>query len=163
MEAQATMPLLEDLLLRFRRGWAPPGPVAGQGAVPVDLEARVEDELRGLTADLNVIEQEGQEVVRTAKAEAVTILAAARAEAERTVESARSRLPRVRATSAAGRIRDREAKVDDLLASAESQAADLRSRARSRTSGVADQVVADVFAGIDSASEVPNVRVVGRC
>jgi hypothetical protein len=156
------MPMLEDLLLRFRRAWAPPGPVAGQAAVPVDLQARVEDELRELTGELSAIEQEGQAAVHTAEVKAAAIITAARAEAERAVESARSRLPEARAISAAGRIRDRQDQMDALIASAELEVADLHSLAVSRTSGIVDQVVVAVFADIESASEVPNARVLGR-
>lgn len=154
------MPLLEDLLLRFRRVWAPPGPVAGQAGVPEDLGAHVDDELRELTAELNAIDLEGQELLRAAQIEAASITDAARIESERLAEEARLRVPEVRAGRAAQRVLDRQAEIDGLLTAAEKQAAELRARARSRMPPVVDEVAAAVFAGVD-ASEVDGARVMG--
>jgi ElaB/YqjD/DUF883 family membrane-anchored ribosome-binding protein len=155
------MPLLEDILLRFRRVWAPPGPVVGQAAVPTDFEARVDDELRELTSALSAIDEEGQSVVRAAESEAAKLIAAARSEAERAIQTARSRLPEVRATRAAARIRDSEADINDLVAEAEEQARDLRDRARSRMQGVVDTAVTDVFADTAGSLEEEHARIVG--
>jgi ElaB/YqjD/DUF883 family membrane-anchored ribosome-binding protein len=158
---QPTMPLLEDFLLRFRRVWAPPGPVTGQAAVPADLDARVDDELRELTSELRAIDEGGQSVVRAAESEAATIIAAARSEAESAIQAARSRLPEVRATRAAARIRDREADLNDVIAEAAKQAADLRDRARSRMQDFVDKAVTDVFADTAESLEEEHARIVG--
>jgi cell division septum initiation protein DivIVA len=155
------MPLLEDILLRFRRVWAAPGPGAGQSAVPVDLEVRLDDELSELTSALSAIDEEGRSVVQAAEKEAAGILAAARSEAERTIQTARSGLPEVRATRAAARIRDRSADINHLIAEAEKRASDLRDRARPRMQGFVDRAVNDVFADTPGLAKEEHARVVG--
>ncbi len=155
------MPLLEDLLLRFRRVWAPPGPVEGQAGVPADLERTLDDELRALTVALNAIDQEGQVIVQAAESEAAAIIAAARAESVRIVESARSRVPDVRAGKAAARIRDREEDVKALIAKAEGGAKEMQSRARSRMQPFIDRVKADVLAESAGSLEEQHARVMG--
>jgi len=142
------VPLLEDLLLRFRRVWAPPGPVEGQAGVPTDLQGKLDDELRELTVELSSIDQEGQAILQAAESEGAAIVAAARAEAVRMVEAARAGLPEVRAKSAATRIKDRQAQIDQLIAKAESDAEAIRSRARSRLQPFVELVTEDVFAGL---------------
>jgi hypothetical protein len=158
---EATMPLLQDLLLRFRRVWSPPGAVVGQAAVPVDVQARVEDELRELTAALEVIEREGEAIVRDAQAQAASILTAARTEAERRIESARAKVPEQRSQSAAARIRHQGKEITARIAEAERQAGAIGSHASVRMKHLVDQVTADAYAGIESTSEVTSARVVG--
>jgi cell division septum initiation protein DivIVA len=155
------MPLLEDFLLRFRRVWAPPGPVAGQAAVPADLEARVDDELRELTSALSAIDDEGKSIIQAAEAEAARIVAAAQSEADRLIETARGKLPEVRATKAAACIRDRTTERDQLIAKAEKRAIDLHDRAVARMQSVAGRVVSDVFEDMAGSVEEEHARVVG--
>lgn len=155
------MPLLEDFLLRFRRVWAPPGPVSGQVAVPEDLEARVDDELRELTSALGAIEIECQAVVREAETAAAKIIAEARTEAEHTIQAARSRLPDLRATRAAVRIQDRESRMSEVVTEADRQAAELRDRARSRMPGIVEEALADVFADTAARPGEGHARVMG--
>jgi hypothetical protein len=152
------MPVLEDMLLRFRRGWTPPGPVMGQAGVPEDLEARVDDELRDLSAHLASIDEEGQALIRAADAEAGSILAAARAQARQVIEAAQSQLAGVRALGAADRIEDRQAAMERLMAGAEREAADLRVRARSRLARTVQAALAEAFA---DPMEDGHARVVG--
>jgi hypothetical protein len=160
-QPEAYVPLLEDLLLRFRRVWAPPGPVEGQAGVPTDLQGKLDDELRELTVELSSIDQDGQAIVQAAESEGAAIVAAARAESVRRMEAARARLPEIRAKSAATRIRDRQAQIDELIAKAESDAEGIRSRARSHMQPFVDRVAADVLAGLDAASEEQHARVMG--
>lgn len=155
------MPLIEDLLLRFRRVWAPPGPVAGQAGVPEDAAAHLNDELRDLTAALQAIEDEGDEIVRAAQTQAATIAEAARAESARIVEAARAVAPSVRAERAAARVRDRQAEIDRVIGDAERDAAAIRERARARMHPLVSRVVADVLAVASPAEEEGHARVVG--
>ena len=155
------MPLLEDLLLRFRRVWAPPGPVEGQSGVPADLERTLDDELRELTLALSAIDREGQAIVQAAESEAAAIIAGARGESARIVEAARSRVPDVRAGKAAARTQDREEDVKALLANAETGAREMRARARSRMQPLVDRVKADVFAESAGSWEEQHARVMG--
>lgn len=154
------VPLLEDLLLRFRRVWAPPGPAAGQAGVPEDAAAHRGDELHEVFEALQAIEDEGREVIRIAEAEAASVGEAARAECGQILEAARTRAPQVRAARAALRVREREADIDQLIAAAEQQARAIRERARARAQPIVDQVVADVFAATTSLEE-GHARVVG--
>lgn len=154
------MPLLEDLLLRFRRVWAPPGPVAGQPGVPEDAGEHLEEELRELSAQLNAIDVEGKALLHAAQTEAAEIVAAANAESAHIVEEARSLAPSVRAGRAAQRASDREAEMDRLIAEAETQAVAMRARARPRMQPIIDKIAADAFVGVRS-SEVTDARVMG--
>jgi vacuolar-type H+-ATPase subunit H len=155
------MPLLEDFLLRFRRVWAPPGPVAGQAPVPADLEARIDDELHELTSALSAIDDEGKSIVQSAESEAAKIVAAAKSEADRLIESAQGKLPEVRASSATARISNRKTEADQLIASAETQAIDLRDRAVARMQSFAGRVVGDVFEPVAGSVKEEHARVVG--
>jgi len=155
------MPLLEDFLLRFRRVWAPPGPVAGQAPVPADLEARIDDELHELTSALSAIDDEGKSIVQSAESEAAKIVAAAQSEADRVIESARGKLPEVRASSATARISNRKTEADQVIASAEKQAIDLRDRAVARMQSFAGRVVGDVFEQVAGSVKEEHARVVG--
>ncbi|HEX9100295.1 MAG TPA: hypothetical protein VF956_12475 [Candidatus Dormibacteraeota bacterium] len=150
---------LEDILLRFRRVWAPPGPVMGQAGVPADLQARVDDELRELTALLASIDEECQAVVRAAEEEAAKIVARARADAASAVEAAQHGIPAVRAQGAAARIKDRQAVIDALIVGAQKEAIELRDRARKRMDGVVDTVLAKTFAS--ASAEEGDARIVG--
>lgn len=152
------MPLLEDLLLRFRRVWAPPGPVVGQAGVPTDLVARLDDELRELTQELTVLDEEAEAVVRAAEVDAAELVAAARAKVEDDARQAQSRLPEVRAKGAAGRIHDREAVMEEVMVRAAGDAADLRERSQGRLKGMVEVVLADLF---KPALEESNAHVVG--
>lgn len=154
------MPLIEDLLLRFRRVWAPPGPVAGQAGVPEDAAAHLNDELRDLTAALHAIEDEGDEILRAAHAQATSMVETARAESARIVEAARAGAPTVRAERAAARVRDRQAEIDRLIAAAEMEAAAIRERAREPMQRLAARVAADVL-GSAGREEESHARVVG--
>ena len=152
------MPMLEDLLLRFRRVWAPPGPVVGQAGVPNDLVARLDDELGELTEELAALDEEARVVVGEAEAEAARLVAAAQAAADAEARLAQSRLPEVRASGAAGRIRDRQSVVDDLMKRAAGDADDLRKRSRKRMNGMVEGVLAELFR---PALEESDVHVVG--
>ncbi|HSP08877.1 MAG TPA: hypothetical protein VLU92_04705 [Candidatus Dormibacteraeota bacterium] len=138
------MPLLEDLLLRFRRVWAPPGPVVGQAGVPADLVARLDDELRELTQALAALDEEAQALVRAAEAEATRLVAAAQMGVDEDARLTQSRLPEVRASGAAARIRDRESVMDDLMKRAVADAADLRKRSRQRIESMVAAVVSEL-------------------
>lgn len=152
--------MLEDLLLRFRRVWAPPGPVSGQAGVPEEAGTQHEDELRELTAALEAIDQEGQRMIRAANAEAAEIMQNARSEAERVVATARARAPEVRANNAAARIRNRQREIDELIAASEREADTIRTRASARLQPIVDRVAAGIFAGIGSLEE-QHARVMG--
>jgi hypothetical protein len=155
------LPLLEDLLLRFRRVWAPPGPAAGQAGVPEDQAATIEDELRDLSGELAEIELRGQDVLSRAQVESAAIASSAAAEAASLIETARLRAPRARAERAARRVRDRGDEIQHLLARATDDARALREDAESRMGPLVEQVVEGVFASA-SGSEARDARVVGR-
>lgn len=152
------MPLLEDLLLRFRRVWAPPGPVVGQAGVPTDLVARLDDELRELTEELAALDEEAQALERAAEAEAAGLVAAARAAVDDDMRLAQSRLPEVRASGAAARIRDRQSVMEGVMVQAARDAGDLRERSRERMTGVVEAVLSDLFM---QALEESDAHVVG--
>lgn len=153
------MPLLEDLLLRFRRVWAPPGPVVGQPGVPTDLAAGLDDELRELSIELAAIAREGQGVVQAAEAEARSIIDAARTQSVRIVEAARIAAPEVRSSKAAAKMRDRRAEIDRLTADAETAAAAITRRVQDRMPALIERVVGEVLA--EQPREEEHARVVG--
>jgi hypothetical protein len=150
---------LEDILLRFRRVWAPPGPVMGQAGVPADLQSRVDDELRELTTMLASIDEEGRSIIQGAEAESARMVARAQADAVGAIAAAQQRAPEVRAMGASARVRDRQAAMDSLLAAARKDAVGLRDRSRERMDEVVRTVVARTFAHVPE--EVADVRIVG--
>ena len=152
------MPLLEDLLLRFRRVWAPPGPVLGQPGVPTDLAAGLDDELRDLSIELAAIAREGQGVVEAAEAAARSIIDAARTQSVRIVEAARVAAPEVRSSKAAATIRDRRVEIDRLIADAQAAAAEITSRSQDRMPPLIERVVAEV---LTEQPEEEHARVMG--
>lgn len=154
------MPLLQDLLVRFRRIWSPPGPVAGQAGVPEEAGANFDEEIRDLSVELAAIDREADDMVRAAEQQAASISEEAEAESARMVEDARTRLPAIRAKRAAARIQDRQAASARVIAEAESRAAELRAHARFRMPELVAGAVDDVFAGL-TAPEEGHARVVG--
>lgn len=154
------MPLVQDLLLRFRRIWSPPGPVAGQAGVPEEAGANFDDEIRDLSVELAAIDRQADDMMRAAERQAASAGEAAEAESARIVEEVRTRLPAIRAERAAARIKDRQADSDRVIAEAESRAAELRARARSRMPDLVSAVVDDVFARLMAPEEV-HARIVG--
>lgn len=156
---EPSVPLLEDLLLRFRRVWAPPGPVTGQPGVPADLVAELDDEVRDLSIELAAIAREGEGIVQAAESQARSIIDSARTQAVRMVETARIAAPAVRMQNASAKLRDRRSEIERVIADAEADAAVIRRRGSSRMEHVVDRVVADVFAG--QPAEEQHARVVG--
>ena len=155
------MPLLEDLLLRFRRVWAPPGPVTGQAGVPADLDARIENELQQLTVQLAGFEAESEAVVHDAQLRADAIIAAARAAAEHDLVAARSRLSEVRARSALARASRREADIARLMETAEREAEAVRVRAGTHRALLVEAAVDEVFAGLPARDKEDRASAVG--
>jgi ElaB/YqjD/DUF883 family membrane-anchored ribosome-binding protein len=153
------MPLLEDLLLRFRRIWSPPGGVVGQAGVPEEAGARLDDEIREVSAVLAQIDDEAAAVVASAGRQAASTLAAADAESARLVESARARLPQVRAQSAAARLHLRQTAIDHVLAESEARAREVGDHARARMPALVAQVVEEMLGS--TAVEEDHARVVG--
>lgn len=156
------MPLLEDLLLRFRRVWAPPGPVTGQAGVPADLDARLENELQQLTVQLAAVEAECDAIVRDAEREAEAILSGARQKADRALAEARASIPTVRSNSAVSRASRREAEIEKLLDDAAARAAEVRRRAETRMRPVVAEAVRSVFADLAEQAKENGAGAVGR-
>jgi F0F1-type ATP synthase membrane subunit b/b' len=154
------LPLLDDLLLRFRRIWAPVGPVAGQTGVPEEAGAGLDTEITDLSRELAAIDDEATAILRAAEEQAAGIRAAAHAEASRIGEQARTDLPGVRASQAARRVEERQAEIGQVLAAAEQSAGEIRERARSRMPELVDRVAAEVFGSVAAAKE-DHARVLG--
>ena len=154
------MPLLEDLLLRFRRIWSPPGAVVGQPGVPEEAGVRLDEEVRELTAELAAIDADAARQEQAGDAQAAAIREAASAEAQHIVEEARARLPALRAERAASRTLERQAGIERLVEEARRQHEEVIARARARMPELVRGVVDAVFAEA-AEEEVAHAGVVG--
>ena len=153
------MPLLDDLLLRLRRIWAPVGPAAGQPGVPEEAGAGLETEIADLTRELAGIDDEAAAMVRAAEEQAAGIRAAGLAEASRIGERARDELPAARAAQAARRVEDRQAEIAKILQAAEQAAREVRARASARMPELVGRVTAEVFGSVPAKED--HARLVG--
>ncbi len=147
------MPLLNDLLLRLRRIWAPVGPAAGHAGVPEEAGTGLETEIADLAHELAAIDNEAMTIERDAKEKAAAIREAARAEASRIREQARGQLPAVRASQAARRVEDRQGEIASVLLAAEQSARAVRDRANARMPALVGRVVGEVFRSVAAAKE----------
>lgn len=154
------MPLLDDLLLRLRRIWAPVGPAAGQAGVPEEAGAGLDAEIADLSRELAAIDDEAIAILRAAEEQAAGIRSAAHLEASRISEQARTQLPRVRASQAARRIEERQAEIAQVLSAARQSAGEIREGARSRMPLLVGRIADEVFGSVVAAKE-NHARVVG--
>jgi hypothetical protein len=79
---------LQDLLRRFRRAWAPPGPALARVAPPVDITARLRAEIQPLLDALADIQHDANATRRDADTQAAALLEKASREAEQVVREA---------------------------------------------------------------------------
>lgn len=111
---------LPELLRRFRRVWAPPGPALARVAPPVDVGAGLRREVQPLLDAIAEIQQRARAVEDEADGKARQLLDSASADAERIVREAENRAPQAR-SDAAGKQRHA---VDAEIESAHSTSQD---------------------------------------
>lgn len=154
------MPLLADVLARFRRTWAPtPGVGAGPG-VPEDRPALVAQEVSVLFQDLDAMAAEAASIREQAERERERIVESARQEAARIAAAATDRVPQVRARTAAARLREIHRAGAAELEQAEQRAAAIRKAAAERMPGIERRILDAVFAGV-AEGEARGAGVVG--
>ncbi|WP_367325739.1 hypothetical protein [Streptomyces sp. HUAS ZL42] len=134
---------LRDFLTRFRPA-ASPGRAA-PGGVPADRSAELRAELAPPLALLEQAEAEARTVRERADDAAASRRRQAERQAEAIVAEAGEEALRVRERAAEQVLRAAEGEAAALRAAAEREAAAVRNRARTRTSPLADRVVALVL------------------
>jgi len=140
------VPALSQLLERLRRAQLPPGAAAGVMAVP-SAGDELSREVAFLFEPLDEIDQRGELVISSARAEAAVIEAAARDERRRLLEDAHAEGER----TAAEHLRDRRAacerRAQAMLDEAEREARRVLARGRERTPALVAQIIERMLEG----------------
>lgn len=124
------MPVLGELLERFRHA-ATPGPPVPAGGIPGDVSETLAAELRPLIAALDEVDREARALVDAAMAEAAGVRQRGARDAERILAEARRQEARLRERPRGERLED-DAEEREILARARAEADGVRRRARSR-------------------------------
>ncbi len=141
------MPVLRDLLDRFRRGLAPPGPALARVAPPVDRRVLVEAELAGTFASLDAAAVAPDERTAAARSAASDAIADAEAAADELLRHTDRRLARLRTEAASERRSAIDEELARIAASSESERARIEAQARDRIPGLVDRVMTRVVEG----------------
>jgi len=154
------VPLLSDLLTRFRRTWAPAARLGANPAVPEDRPSELSEEARPLFHDLDALAREADAVRAAARAECDRVLANAQAQAAAVRADAEARLPRERAAAAAAQAQDIERTAAAELEEARVKAERTLAEGHRRLPATVDALVGNLFTAIQSAKG--DVSSVGR-
>lgn len=141
------MPPLRDLLERFRRGLAPPGPALTRVAPPVDRRVLVEAELMDLFRRVDAASAAHDEQVADVDRRADDIVSDARARADDLLRRTDRGLADLRAEAAAGRRHELAEERSRIEAAAADECRRIEARADEVIPGLVDRVMAQVEAG----------------
>ena len=134
------MSALSQLLERLRRVQLPPGAAAGAVAVPSAGE-ELSGEIGFLFEQLDQIEQEGNAIVTSARAEASQLESAAADEHRRLLDAGRAEAEQVAARLLAERRTSCEQRSTTMLAAAQREAERVLARGRERTPDLVEEVI----------------------
>ncbi|MDG6108299.1 hypothetical protein Daura_21430 [Dactylosporangium aurantiacum] len=137
------MTTLRQLLQRFRPA-GPPG-TAGQAAVPADLAARTEEELRPVFSVLAAADAEAAAIRAEAEAAAARRRHRAGVAAQRIATAAHARAQQARVEAFAAARADTAQAVETVMADARCTAAALRARAWDRLDAATVSIVSAVL------------------
>jgi vacuolar-type H+-ATPase subunit H len=141
------VPPLRDLLDRFRRGLAPPGPALTRVAPPVDRRVLVEAELADLLASIDATSASLDERVADAEQRAAEAVTDARARADDLLRRTDRGLADLRSAAAAGRRHELDEERSRIEATAAEACARIEARAAEAIPGLVDRVLAEVTEG----------------
>lgn len=139
---------LRDLLDRFRRGLAPPGPALARVAPPVDRRVLLEAELADVFTSVDSLALDPDERAAEARRGASATIDDARAAADELLRRTDRGLADLRAAAAADRRREMDEEVTALEVAAEAERARIEERATERIPALVDEVMARVTEGI---------------
>jgi vacuolar-type H+-ATPase subunit H len=139
---------LPDLLRRFRRTWAPPGPAQARVAPPVDITARLRAEIQPLLDALTDVQREAKIIRRDAENSATASLDKASQEAVEQVREAERQAPSVRSAAAEQQGRAVDADISSTLAAGRREAERIEQQARQRLPELLESVRTCVLKGV---------------
>lgn len=113
---------LPELLRRFRRAWAPPGPALTRVAPPVDVAARLRTELRPVLDAIAEIQTRATAVRSEADAQAAALLDTAGRDADQKVREAEQQGPSARTAAAKQKHRAADEEITAVLAAGRTEA-----------------------------------------
>ena len=135
------MPALSDLLNRFRRLGAPPGPPAAGLGVPARAGASIAAELLPVFVAVDLVENEASAIRDAAEPAARELVAAAREEAARIRADAARRAERERAAAVAACEADSRDELARIARDADAEAARILGAAAARRPELVARVV----------------------
>jgi vacuolar-type H+-ATPase subunit H len=143
---------LQELLRRFRRAWAPPGPALTRVAPPVDVTARLREEIGPLLARIAECQERAGAIEKEAEEKAKEALEAASREATGKIQDAEKRASSVRAEAAAKEQEAVSREIQSALDSARKEVQRIEALSQERLPQLVEQIVDCVSKGRESLS-----------
>ncbi|MGH7617483.1 MAG: hypothetical protein ACREPM_09675 [Gemmatimonadaceae bacterium] len=137
---------LPELLNRFRRAWAPPGPPRGLVAPPADVAARLRAEVQHVLDAIAEIQRRADTELAEADAASQQQLDAAAQTAKAAVRDAEQRAPDARSKAAEEKHRAVDAEIASVLAGGQEEARRIAAQAKDRLPPLVTSVCACVQA-----------------
>lgn len=143
---------LQELLRRFRRAWAPPGPALTRVAPPVDVTARLRKEIGPLLATIAECQERAGAIEKEVEQKATELLEEASLEANRRIQDAEKQAASVRGEAAAKKQEAVSRELQSALDSAREEVQRIEARSKERLPQLVEQIVDCVLKGPESLS-----------
>jgi len=140
---------LPELLRRFRRGWAPPGAALARVAPPVDVAARLRDEIQPLLDAIGEIQAQADATRAEADERAKALLENAQREADQQVRDAEQRAPATRAEAAERKRSSVDDEITSIVTGGADEARRIAARAEKQLPNLLASVRACVLQGLE--------------
>lgn len=141
---------LPELLRRFRRAWAPPGPALARVAPPVDVAARLRTEIQPVLDAVGEIQDRADTMRTEAETKAGELLETASREADQRVRDAEHQAPEARAQAAEHKHHSVDAEIASVHAAGREGARRIAEQAQERLPELLEKVRACVLNGPDA-------------
>jgi vacuolar-type H+-ATPase subunit H len=138
---------LPELLRRFRRAWVPPGPAYRRVAPPVDVTARLREELQPVLDAIAAIQARAGQIGAEAKQGAKDLLDAASRDADRKLRDAESRAPATRAAAAERARHAVDAELESVDAASRDETQRIDARVKQHLPELLDEIRGCVLKG----------------
>jgi flagellar biosynthesis/type III secretory pathway protein FliH len=143
---------LQDFLRRFRRAWAPPGPALARVAPPVDVTARLREEIEPLLAAIAEVQARAATIEAEAEKKSGEILDAASRQAEEELRNAEKQVSSARAEAAKKKQETFDQEIKASLDSARQEVERIEATSKERLPEIVTEVADCVFEGPERTS-----------
>jgi flagellar biosynthesis/type III secretory pathway protein FliH len=144
---EATLISLQEFLRRFRRAWAPPGPALTRVAPPVDVTARLREEIEPLLAAIAEMQERAAAIGAEAERESGEILDAASQQAEGELRNAEKKVASARAEAAKKEQESFDQEIRAALDAARDEVQRIEAQSKERLPQIVTEVMDCVFEG----------------